>query len=100
MADDYAYYVIETYRAAGEPSANAIRARPLPGQSLSADLKVECPVKMREGHKVGTKYKIRAKITDREGGTPFLYTSYHWGYTVLNDEQVAQFMRENFGAGS
>jgi hypothetical protein len=35
-------------------------------------------------HPVGTKFRIYAKETDREGSPPFLYTHFSWPYEVLD----------------
>ena len=93
----YREVIIETYNPYGEPSSEKVRARPLPGQGLSPNMKVECSSKMREGHPAGTKFKIRAKITDRDGGTNFLYSHYNWPYEVVSDEEASEFISSNYG---
>ena len=92
----YREIIIETYEAYGEQSSERVRARPLPGQGLSTNMKVECSSKMREGHPIGTKFKIQAKVTDREGGTPFLYSHYNWSYEVVSDEEASQFISSKY----
>ena len=94
MYEDYRKVIVETYRNAGEPSGASLRARPLPGQGLSINLNVECSSKMRNAHPIGTKFLIHAKLTDRKGGTQFLYSSFRWKYEVLSDE-VARTLLEN-----
>ena len=94
---EYRQVVIETYRNAGEPTSARIRARPIPGQGLSTDMKVECSREMREKYPVGTKILIDAKITDREGGTPFLYAHYAATYEVISDSAAKGFIRERYG---
>jgi hypothetical protein len=96
----YRDIVIETYENRGEPAAERIRARPLPGQGFAATMKVECSSKMRKGYPVGTKFRIRAKQTDRDGGTPFLYCHYSWPYDVLSDEEATAFIKERFPHGN
>jgi hypothetical protein len=44
---------------------------------------VECSKAMRTQHPVGTKFRIFAKETDREGGPSFLYTHFSWPYEVV-----------------
>jgi hypothetical protein len=85
MAKDNPYItvVVETYENKGEPAAERIRARPVAGQGLPTTMKVECSARMRNGYPVGTRFRIRAKVTDREGGTEFLYTHYSWAYAVV-----------------
>ena len=94
--DDYREYFVETYDAIGEPSSSDIRVRPLVGQGLDTDLKVRCSKALRSNHKVGTIFKLLAKVTDREGGTPFLHSPYTWGYEVLTKRQAKAFVSRNF----
>lgn len=79
----YRQVAIQTYRNSGETSSKAIRARPLAGQGLSASMHVECSSKMRNQYPVGTIFVVRAKITSREGGPDFVYTSWQWPYKVV-----------------
>jgi len=97
MSRNYQEVVIETYRSSGEPSAHEIRARPLPGQGFPRDIKVECSSKMRERYPVGTKFIVQAKLTDREGGMPFLYTSWQWSFRVVAKAEALRFIKEHFG---
>ena len=90
---DYREIVIETYHNRGEPSRRGIRARPLPGQGLPVDLKVECSSSMRERHAVGTRFIVGCKLTDREGGAPFLYTHHQWPYRVVTHSEAEEFIR-------
>ena len=83
MADEYRYIRVETYRAQGEASGSTIRVRPLPGQGYPAGMHVECSKSMRHNHPVGTRFLIQAKEKTKEGGPPFLYSSYKWKYTVI-----------------
>jgi hypothetical protein len=59
--------------------------RPVPGGPHPTDLRVECSKKMIDPavHPIGTRFRIWAKLTDREGGGQFLYTSWRWGYEVV-----------------
>lgn len=91
----YKEIVIETFENPGEPAAERIRARPMAGQGLSTALRVECSAKMREGHPVGTKFKIKAKITAKEGGIEFLYSHYDWPYTVLTTQKARTYIENN-----
>jgi hypothetical protein len=93
----YRDVVIETYRNRGEPSRAKIRARPVPGQGLSPNMKVECSSSMRERHPVGTKFIVQCKVTDREGGAEFLYTSFYWDFRVVTDVQAKAFIHEHHG---
>lgn len=89
--------VIETFRAHGEPSGSMVRARPLPGQELSPELRVECTKRIRRDYPVGSLFLVSAKLTDRQGGTPFLYTNYRDTYERLTPVQAARFIRDQYG---
>lgn len=84
----YSEYLVETYRNAGEPSGKGVRVRPLAGQGLPVDMNVECSSRMRSQHPVGTVFVLRAKVTDRQGGPPFLYSSFQWPYRVATPEEI------------
>ena len=92
----YNEIIIETFENPGEPSSERIRARPLPGQGLDTRMRVECSSQMRGQYPPGTKLKIRAKVTDVLGGTPFLYSHYSWPYQVLSDEDAAKFIKSRY----
>lgn len=80
----YRTIAIESFRNPGEPSSASVRARPLPGQGLSTEIRVECSSKMRKNYPIGTIFIVQAQLIDKEGGAPFLYTHYNWPYTVVS----------------
>lgn len=90
---NYRAVAIETYSGRGTTSSEGIRARPLPGQKLDTSMNVECSSKMRKGYPVGTRFLIQAKVTNKEGGTPFLYSHYNQPYKVISTEEAEAFIR-------
>ena len=90
---NYKDVIVESFTALSEQSARSIRARPLPGQGLAADMRVECSSKMRKSHPAGTKFRIQARLTEREGGKPFLYSSFQWAYEVVSDMEAERLIR-------
>ena len=92
--NDYQTYFVETFRNPGEPSDAKIRVRPLKGQGIPVDLRVECNREMRKRHPVGTKFKITAKLTSKEGGKQFLYSHYNSDYDALTDEEIEGLLPE------
>jgi hypothetical protein len=50
---------------------------------------------MRARHPIGTILRIQATVTNREGGTPFLYTHYSWPYTVVTKEEAEHAIAES-----
>lgn len=58
------------------------QVRPIAGQGLDVSLNIECAKRLREMHPIGTKIRLRAKLTDMEG-TPYLYSHYNWPVEIL-----------------
>lgn len=81
--EGYETLVVETYRADKPGKSSKIHVRPVSGQRYPTDWDVECSKAMRKEHPVGTKFRIYAKETNREGGKSFLYSRYDWPYEVV-----------------
>ena len=79
---------VESYYESGSGLHGNVHIRPLPGQSpFKTTMRVECSKVLMDpkSYKVGTKFLIRAKITNRLGGTPFIYSNYTWPFKVIQD---------------
>ncbi len=81
--ESYHQIIVETYSGGRIGLTSRVHVRPLPGQMYPPSMDVECSRAMRKSHKLGTKFRIWAKLTDREGGKPFLYSHYNWPYEVV-----------------
>src|SRR5260370_42273738 len=91
---DYQKIAIQTYRRVyGEQSKHEIRVRPLSGQNFPKTMNVECSVAMRVNHPVGTCFIVRATVKRREGGPPFLYTSWQWPHKRVSLSMARKFVR-------
>jgi hypothetical protein len=80
---DYQQVVVETYFAVKPGKSSRIHVRPVPGQPYPPTMDVECSRSMRKMHPVGTKFRIYAKETDKEGGKPFLYSHFDWPFEIV-----------------
>jgi hypothetical protein len=60
-----------------------VHIRPVPGGPFPTTLRVECSKAMSRNYPVGTRFRIKAKLTDMQG-TPFIYSSWQWKYEVLS----------------
>ena len=91
----YRFYIVKTHRNSGEESDAKIRVSPIAGQGLPTSMKVECSRSMRKEYPVGTLFRLKAKITDKEGGTPFLYSPPHWEYAVVSENEIRGYISES-----
>lgn len=58
--------------------------KPFEGQGpFIEDIHVSCSKRLSEEYPVGTKFKIKAKLTNRKGGKPFAYSHRTWDFEVL-----------------
>jgi hypothetical protein len=82
---EYDFIIIESFIPVDNTARHGIvHLRPIPGQGLfQPSMFVECSKHLSSDYPVGTKFRIKAKITQREGGTPFIYSHYLWTYEVL-----------------
>jgi hypothetical protein len=56
---------------------------------------VECSKSLSYAHPVGALFRIRAKITSKEGGTSFVYSSYKWPVSIVSPEEAARYIQNN-----
>lgn len=81
----YDYILVESFRTFDTAGRHGdIHIRPLSGQGeYRPDMFVECSKSLSYDYPVGTKFRINAKISRREGGTPFVYCYFNWDYEVI-----------------
>ncbi len=83
--EPYQMVEVESYRPSQTSGLHGkVHIRPLPGQGISTKIHVECSKKLSENYPVGSRFRIRAKLTDREGIGEFLYSYFGWKYEILN----------------
>lgn len=83
------------YREVAVHSVNeggALRIRPMPGQAFAPSLAVHCARALAADYPAGTCFLLSAKMTDRQGGTPFLYAYHGDPVVVLTPAQAKQFL--------
>ena len=81
--EGYRWIIVETYSGSKTGKSSLIHVRPIAGQDLDTNMDVECRRDMRKAYPVGTRFRIKAKVTDREGGKPFLWSHHSWDYEVI-----------------
>lgn len=87
MKTNYQYIIVESFYPESTAGRHGpVHIRPIPGQDpFLPEMYVECSKELSNDYPVGTKFRIKAKITNRLGGPPFVYSSFQWAYEVLAD---------------
>ena len=75
--------IVESYYAVKSGKSTRVHVRPVAGQGYDTKMDVRCRRDMRDVHPIGTKFLIWAKLTDKEGGKPFLSTFHGGPYEVI-----------------
>ena len=84
LDEPYRLVEVESFIPANSSGLHGkVHVRPLPGQGLAQDLHVECSKRLTKDYPVGTRFRITAKLTDREGGGEYLYSYFRWPVEVL-----------------
>lgn len=82
--NDYEAVEVESYLPASTNGLHGkVHVRPVEGGKYPASLHVECSKDLSRHHPVGSRFRIRAKLTDRAGAGEYLYSSWRWPYEVL-----------------
>jgi hypothetical protein len=88
--EPYQEIIVESYMPINTSGLHGpIHIRPIPGQVFPTHLQVECSKELVDPTKypVGTRFKIRAKLTDRLGGGEFLYSYFGWPAVVVSEPE-------------
>lgn len=86
----YHYIVVETFRPSSTAGLHGpVHVRPAPHQRFPQDLMVECSKELVDTarYPVGTRFRLKVKLTDRDDGREYLYSSYKWAYDVVDDAE-------------
>ena len=82
---NYDFIIVESFCPSSTSGRHgSVHIRPLPNQDpYLISMFVECSKDLMNDYPIGTKFRIKAKITSKEGGIPFIYSYYGWSYEVL-----------------
>jgi hypothetical protein len=96
MARDPWAYRDVAVESVADPRTGALRIKPMAGQAYATSMRVQCSRTLRDPalYPAGTRFLIRAKLTDRAGGAPFLYAHHGDAVKVLDDREAASFLDE------
>jgi hypothetical protein len=79
-----------------DPRTGRLRIKPVAGQAYATAMRVQCSRKLADpaSYPPGTRFLIRARLTDRDGGPPFLYAWHGDPVKVLTPREAASFLDE------
>ena len=89
----YKVAVEATPRLTGGSNAS-LRVHPLPGQGFDSSMYVECGRIARKEAINGNVIIIWCKETQREDGTPFLYSYFGWEHTKLKKSEAEEMIKK------
>jgi hypothetical protein len=91
--DIYAYRQVAVHSVV---RAGRVEIHPVPGQAFSPALAVQCSRRMSDtsAYPLGTSFLLDAKLTDRQGGTPYLYAWPGDDIKVLSPAETKVFLAE------
>ncbi len=94
MARDLYAYREVAVESVPDPRSGVLRIRPVPGQAFAPSLKVQCSRRLADPSRypAGTRFLINAKLTDRLGGTPFLFAWHGDPVVVLSPTAAKKFL--------
>ena len=82
---NYNYFIVESFIPTNLNGRHGrIHIKPVSGQKeFKENMFVECSKQLSNNFPKGTKFRIKAKITNKDGGVPFIYSHYSWPFEVL-----------------
>lgn len=83
--EPYVSVVVESYKPSSTSGLHgSVHIRPVPGQGYSSQIKVECSKALSSSrYPVGTKFRLQAKLTDREGKGDYLFSHHSWPFEIV-----------------
>lgn len=91
----YRYVIVESFRPDSTAGRHGpVHVRPIPGQVYDPSLNVSHSAQLidTERYPVGTKFKIWATLTSREGKGRYLYSDYRDAATVVTNQEAQEFI--------
>ncbi|MFN3791040.1 hypothetical protein [Massilia sp.] len=79
-----------------DPCSGRVRIRPVSGQAYATSLRVQCARALADTgrYPLGTRFLVSAKLTDRQGGEPFLYVWHGDPVVEMTPARLKRFLEE------
>jgi hypothetical protein len=86
--ETYHWIVVESFVPLSTSGLHGVvHIRPAPNEMFEQTLHVRCPKAMSDNYPVGTRFRLRVKLTDKEGSRSFLHAPHQWPFHVLDDDE-------------
>lgn len=82
-------YTVITAEVYFDASSRKNKVRPTAGEQFPPTMNIECAREIRR-YPLGTRVRLRVVDTDREGGKPFLYSSYKWAHEIVGKRDLCR----------
>lgn len=94
MARDVHAYREVAVESVADPRTGSLSIRPMAGQAFAPTMRVQCARSMRDPscYPAGTRFLVKARLTDRLGGKPFLYIWHGDPVVILTKAQAQAFV--------
>jgi hypothetical protein len=79
---DYREIIVQSLMGVDSQGRSKPQVRPIEGQIFDSSLNVECSKNLLENYPLGTRFRIRAQLTDMQGA-PFLSSYFGWPFKVV-----------------
>jgi hypothetical protein len=91
--DPWAYREVAVHSVL-DARTGRLRIHPMPGQAFAPSMRVQCARALSdpERYPAGTRFLLKAKLTDRLGGEPFLFAWHGDPVQVLSAAQARKFL--------
>jgi hypothetical protein len=89
--EPYRYCIVRSYYPPSTAGLHGpVHVRPIVGQPFAIHLHVECSKDLSNTdlYDVGTRFRIRAKLTDRHGSGDFVYSYFGWPFDVVGPDET------------
>jgi len=95
MARDAWAYRELAVESALDPRSGKPRIQPVSGQAFSTSMRVQCSRRLTDitQYPLGTRFLLSARISDRQGGEPFLFAYHGDPVVVMSKAHVKRFLQ-------
>ena len=85
LREKYHFIIVESYKPKSTAGLHGpVHIRPIAGEMFPQSLQVECSKKLSRDYPPGTRFKLKVKLTDKDGTGDYLYSHFKWKVEVIS----------------